>query len=216
MADEIVKVADSEFVISAAEVAGAPVVTTPEICFVGRSNVGKSSALNALLGRRKLARVSNTPGRTRLLNFFRATFILHGRRIELSLCDLPGYGYAKAAKSEVAQWRPMIERYLKERERLAGVVVLLDSRHEPSALDHSLVGWLSALRPILIVATKADKVPKNRLHGVVRGIERQLALPAGTALALSSETGHGLGELRQRLMEIAGGAPDESPGAPAA
>ena len=197
-----VRIATSEFVASASDVTGAPRVELPEICFVGRSNVGKSSALNALLGRRKLARVSRTPGRTRPLNFFTATFLADGARVPVSLCDLPGYGYAKASKAELARWRPMIERYLERRERLCGVVMLVDARHEPSPLDRDMVGWISGRRPLLVVATKSDKLSKHRLFGALRAIERGLGLPAESALALSSETGAGFDELRERLLEI--------------
>src|SRR5579863_9740231 len=153
-----VKVLESDFVISAAVLAGAPPPEHPEICFLGRSNVGKSSAINSLLGRRKLARVSNTPGRTRLLNFFRARLDVNGIREWLSLCDLPAYGYAKAPREEIAGWQKMIEGYLANRPKLSGAIVLVDSRHPPSDLDRSLLDWLAAKhRPVRVVVTKADK-----------------------------------------------------------
>ncbi|MHB8419785.1 MAG: ribosome biogenesis GTP-binding protein YihA/YsxC [Myxococcales bacterium] len=202
-----VRVLDSAFVISAAQIQGAPPATLPEVCFAGRSNVGKSSAINALLGRRKLARVSNTPGRTRLLNFFTARLEVGGVRRALSLCDLPGYGYAKAPREEVARWRSMIEGYLAGRERLCGAVLLVDARHEPSELDRSLVGWLTAeRRPVRVAVTKCDKIGKNQIAAALRGIERALGQPARSAIAFSAASGAGRDELWNAILELAGPA----------
>ena len=178
---------ESSFVISAQELAGAPPDDAPEVCFLGRSNVGKSSMINAILGRRKLARVSNTPGRTRLLNFFKVTVDAGEGKRDLSICDLPGYGYAKVPRSEAARWQPMIERYLEGRKSLAGAVVLLDSRHEPSDADRGVVDWLRQKgRPVLIVATKIDKLSKANRFAALRIIDRGLGLPDGSALAFSA------------------------------
>jgi GTP-binding protein len=199
-----VRVLESDFVISAAVLAGAPPPQHPEICFLGRSNVGKSSAINSLLGRRKLARVSNTPGRTRLLNFFQARLEVEGTREWLSLCDLPGYGYAKAPREEIAGWQKMIEGYLASRPMLCGAIVLVDSRHEPSELDGSLLAWLADKgRSFRVVATKSDKIGRNELGASVRTIERALELPARSAIAYSSETGAGKDELWAAIVKLA-------------
>jgi GTP-binding protein len=199
-----VKVLESDFVISAAVLAGAPLPEHPEICFLGRSNVGKSSAINSLLGRRKLARVSNTPGRTRLLNFFKARLDVDGTREWLSLCDLPGYGYAKAPREEVESWQKMIEGYLANRPRLCGAIVLVDSRHEPSDLDKALLAWLADKgRSFRVVATKADKIGRNQLGASLTTIERQLKLPARSVIAYSSETGAGKEELWAAIVKLA-------------
>lgn len=199
-----VRVLESAFVTSAAALAGAPPGILPEVCFAGRSNVGKSSAINALLGRRKLARVSHTPGRTRLLNFFTARLEVDGEARSLSLCDLPGYGYAKAPREEIARWRGMIEGYLGRRENLKAAVLLVDARHEPSPLDRALLDWMGAQgRPVLAVATKADKVAKNRLHGMVRTLEKQLGLSSGKAIAFSAEAGLGREDLWRAILALA-------------
>jgi GTP-binding protein len=199
-----VRVLESDFVISAAVLAGAPPPEHPEICFLGRSNVGKSSAINSLLGRRKLARVSNTPGRTRLLNFFEARLDVDGTRERLSLCDLPGYGYAKAPREEVASWQKMIEDYLADRPKLCGAIVLVDARHEPSDLDRSLLEWLADKgRPSRVVATKTDKIGRNQLGASLATIEKQLKLPARSVLAYSSETGVGRDELWGVIVKLA-------------
>lgn len=187
----------SEFLTSAAAVGQAPPAELPEVAFVGRSNVGKSSMINALLDRRSLARVSNTPGRTRLLNFFNVELeIGPGQRAKISLCDLPGYGYAKAPREEIARWRPMIEAYLHGRENLRTVVALIDSRHGPSPKDRELFDWLaSAGRPMVVVATKIDKLPKAQRRPQLEAIGHALGTPP--PLSFSSETLEG----REALWE---------------
>ncbi|HWH53779.1 MAG TPA: ribosome biogenesis GTP-binding protein YihA/YsxC, partial [Gemmatimonadaceae bacterium] len=129
-----------------------PEPTLPEVAFAGRSNVGKSSLLNRLVHRKKFARVSNTPGRTREVNFFKVndTFVL---------VDLPGYGYARVSKEKRAEWRPLIEGYLRTSPTLRGIVQLLDARHEPTGDDRGMLDFLAELGvPTIVTVTKTDKL----------------------------------------------------------
>ena len=155
----------------------------PEIAFLGRSNVGKSSLLNSLLRRKGLARTSNTPGRTQCINYFLINESFY-------FVDLPGYGFAKVSKAMRANWGKMAEDYLGNRQELALCVHLVDSRHEPTALDIQLNEWLTFNeKNQLIVATKADKLSNNELAKQLRVIEK--ALPASRLLPYSSQTGRG-------------------------
>src|SRR3954452_7557918 len=152
------KVTSAEFIKSAYKEADWPHDNIPEIAFLGRSNVGKSSLMNALLGVRGLARTSSTPGRTQSLNFF-----LINRQIRF--VDLPGYGYARAPKALKAEWNEAAESYLAKREQLMLSIHLVDSRHDPSKQDLQLHEWLvHHQKPHLIVATKSDKLSKNQLR----------------------------------------------------
>lgn len=163
------KISSVEFVTSATAPSGFPETPLPEIAFVGRSNVGKSSLLNGLVNRRNLARTSSTPGKTRQINFFRVNNACH-------LVDLPGYGYAKVSKSEREAWRRTIESYLVRREQLRLVVSLIDVRHDPTALDCELVNWLESIeRPFIIVLTKADKVKAADVANRQRQISEMFA-----------------------------------------
>src|SRR5499427_4353436 len=151
------KITSAEFLKSAFKQADWPVDSLPEIAFLGRSNVGKSSLINSLLGVRGLARTSSTPGRTQALNFF-----LINRQFRF--VDLPGYGYARAPKALKAQWSTAAEEYLAKREQLVLSIHIVDSRHEPSKQDLQLHEWLvHHQKPHLIVATKSDKLSKNQL-----------------------------------------------------
>jgi GTP-binding protein len=174
-------------VTSAVEPSQFPEAGLPEIAFAGRSNVGKSSLLNALLGRKQLARVSQTPGRTRLLNFFRVT-ASEGPAGELMFVDLPGYGYAKVAKAVQEQWGPMIERYLRHRPSLRGLVLLIDIRRGEEE-ELNLVRWAGELGlGVVAVATKMDKLPRGRRAQAVRAIEARIGVPV---LGCSATTGEG-------------------------
>jgi len=176
----------AKFLKGAADMRHFPVPTVPEIAFVGRSNVGKSSVLNSLVGE-KIARTSSTPGRTRMINFFEI------RRPgkpgpEIIFADLPGYGYAKASRDEVAEWPKFIEPYLGQREALAMCVSLVDAYVPPQQNDTQMIEWLrQSGRPFVVVATKADRLSGNELRNSLRrlqeahGIERLLAYSARTA-----------------------------------
>jgi len=182
------KILNAEFVASATDPAQFPAGGLPEVAFAGRSNVGKSSLLNALLGRKNLARVSRTPGRTRLVNFFRV--VAAGRQgAEFMFVDLPGYGYAKVAKAVQEQWGPMIEGYLSARSALRGVVLLTDVRRgEQEEID--LVRWVHGQGLKLIaVATKVDKLPRGRRVQGIRDLETLLGIPV---IGCSAESGEGL------------------------
>src|SRR5215510_14196419 len=152
------KVKSAKFVKSATSPEHYPRDGKPEIAFIGRSNVGKSSLINSLLGVKGLARTSATPGRTQLINFFLINDAYY-------FVDLPGYGYARVPSEVKKQWGPMIEKYLETRPNLVLSILITDSRHEPTKLDLLMREWLEAKgRPVLIVATKADKLSSNQLR----------------------------------------------------
>jgi GTP-binding protein len=182
------KILNAEFVTSATEPSQFPAGGLPEIAFAGRSNVGKSSLLNALLGRKSLARVSRTPGRTRLLNFFRVV-VADKNGAEFVFVDLPGYGYAKVAKAVREQWGPMIEGYLSARSALRGVVLLTDVRRGEQD-EINLVRWVQEQGLGLIaVATKIDKLPRGQRVQGIRDLESLLDVPV---IGCSAETGEGM------------------------
>lgn len=165
----------------------------PEIAFVGRSNVGKSSLLNALVGRKGMARVSGTPGKTRLMNVFR----LPG----FYLVDLPGYGWAKAAAADRVGFRSLLDGYLSERGGLAGVVWLLDVRHPPSVEDRLVQDLLVRTgRPCLVVLTKTDKFARGRRIEAVRARAADLSLDAEDVLVTSARTGEGIRDLGDSIL----------------
>ena len=177
------KITAAEFVKSAFEKEHWISDGLPEVAFLGRSNVGKSSLLNSLLQRKGLARTSNTPGRTQSINFY---------IINKAFCfvDLPGYGYAKVSKAMRAEWGRIAEEYLSERRYLVLSIHLIDSRHEPTELDRELNEWLRVNKKSFItVATKSDKLSMNQLRKSLNSIEK--LLPGGTVIAYSSKTGRG-------------------------
>lgn len=182
------------FLKSAATRKDFPLDTGREVAFVGRSNSGKSTAVNAVTGARKLARVSKTPGRTQLINFFS----LDGDR---RLVDLPGYGFARVAPEVQARWRRSLEAYLAERASLVGLVVTMDIRRGVTALDEQLLRWLASRRelPVAILLTKADKL--SRSAAIARQRELEAELGVGVELVrFSAVSGEGIGEA-QALIE---------------
>jgi GTP-binding protein len=176
----------------------------PEIAFVGRSNVGKSSLLNALVGRKQLARVSTTPGKTRLLNVFRLP--------PCYFLDLPGYGFARASKPARAAYRELLEGVIARRASLTGVVWLLDVRHPPSREDQTIRELLSETgRPVLAVLTKADKLSRAGLAAARRERAAELGMAADELLATSGRTGLGIEELGESILEAVKGGVQGSP-----
>ncbi|HOU05728.1 MAG TPA: ribosome biogenesis GTP-binding protein YihA/YsxC, partial [Smithellaceae bacterium] len=188
---------------SATQVSQYPLPTLPEIAFAGRSNVGKSSLINALLGRKNLAKTSNTPGRTQLINFFTIND-------KMSFVDLPGYGFAKVARSVKENWGEMIEAYLRQRTNLALVVLILDIRRVPNEDDLSLRDWLDHYRiPYLYVLTKSDKLSNNQSVKQKQIIEKILNVSKEEKLILfSAKTQKGKDDLWKILEKYSNNPTD--------
>lgn len=173
------------FVKSAAKVDQCPSEAMPEVAFAGRSNVGKSSLMNMLLSRKNLVKVSSTPGRTQLLNFFCVNESFH-------LVDLPGYGFAKAPAHVRNNWQALITQYLASRQQLAAVVLLLDVRHLPSPEDYAVLELFREVEvPCLIAVTKSDKLSQQQRSNQVRQIAKALSLHPGDVIPCSANTGLG-------------------------
>lgn len=170
-----------------------PESARPEVSFAGRSNVGKSSLLNKLMYRKGLAKVSSTPGKTATINFYNVD--------GYDFVDLPGYGYAKVAKSEKARWSELIEGYFNQERVFALVVSLIDIRHEATALDLDMVEFLKGSGlPFAIALTKADKLSKQKANQQAAALRKQLALPEGApVLVTSAEKGTGIDDLRKLI-----------------
>lgn len=196
----MIKVLDAQFVTTAVEPKGYPKSVVPEIAFVGRSNVGKSSMINALTGRKKLVRVSNTPGRTRTLNFFDVQLERGRSRETIRLADLPGYGFAKVSKTERKQWQEMIEAYLGNRRELRVVVSIIDAEVGPTADDHEMLTWLTERSPkILVAATKIDRLNKARRKPRIIELAKELEVPLEVVIPFSSVEKLGVDEVWDTL-----------------
>jgi GTP-binding protein len=185
----------TRFLLSALSAAQFPAAGVPEIAFLGRSNVGKSSLLNALVGE-KAAKVSQTPGRTRAINFF--ALLDASERSRMMFADLPGYGYAKISKSISAEWPKFIEPYLQERETLGLCVCLVDSNIPPQPSDVQLLEWLRAAgRGFVVAATKTDRLSGNERTRNLAALKKGLEVEE--ILAVSAKTGAGIRELWMRI-----------------
>jgi len=201
--DDKLVIRNVEFLGGMAERHGwRPESSLPEVAFAGRSNVGKSSLLNSLVRRKSFARVSRTPGRTREINFFRINnaFVL---------VDLPGYGYARVSKEKKAQWRPLIESYLRRTTQLRGIVLLLDIRREPSDDDRAMLDFLAEMEvPTIVALTKMDKLTKAAALKQAADISRALALASEQVIPFSAQTGEGRIELLEAITELVEAVPE--------
>ncbi|MDR7001456.1 ribosome biogenesis GTP-binding protein YihA/YsxC [Neobacillus niacini] len=193
------KVTSADIVISAVKPEQYPETDIPEFALAGRSNVGKSSFINRMLGRKALARISSKPGKTQTLNFFIINEVLH-------FVDVPGYGYAKVSKTERAAWGKMIETYLTSREQLKAVVLIVDLRHPPTQDDMMMYDFLKHYEiPCIIIATKADKIPKGKWQKHLKVTRETLDLDPNDHIVLfSSETGLGKDQVWTLLQSYMG------------
>ncbi len=188
------KITGARFTTSAVKPALYPTGGRPEVAFGGRSNVGKSSLINTLLGRRNLVRTSKTPGLTRKLNFFLINDRFH-------FVDLPGYGYAKVPVQVRKSWEPMVETYLSQRKELAGMVVVVDARRPPTEMDLTLIEYLQSHGiPAIVAATKVDKLSGNQQ--AVRKREAEQVLGSVPLVFFSSQDGRGKNELWKKIMSL--------------
>ena len=182
----------AKFVASYGKVSQIPESTCPEVSFVGRSNVGKSSIMNKLFGRKNLVKVSSTPGKTSNVNFFEADGV--------HFVDLPGYGFAQRSKSERDRWASLIFDFLNMERSFNLVVSLVDIRHDPSKLDHQMIEFLQeGGYPFVVALTKADKLSRNQQAKQLAAIRKQLNVPAEDIIITSSQTGAGIDELKARI-----------------
>lgn len=184
------KVHNVEMIMSAVRPEQYPIEGYPEFALAGRSNVGKSSFINKMIGRKSLARTSSKPGKTQTLNFYKI-------EEQLFFVDVPGYGYAQISKSERAKWGPMIEEYITSREELRAVIQIVDLRHPPSADDCAMYDYLVHFEiPAIVIATKADKIPRGRWEKHKKIVRERLQMRIDDPLVVfSSEKGIGVDEV---------------------
>ncbi len=190
------KIVSAEFMISAVSAEQYPRASLPEFAFVGRSNVGKSSLINSLLNRKKLVKISGTPGKTQMINFFDVNH-------ELVFADLPGYGFAKVPKSVRKKWQGLVEPYLLKRDNLRAVVLIIDIRRKPTDLDLHMQKWLEQYRvDTILVATKTDKLSQAEQSKQLKQIQAAFLDDADKELvAYSSKTQKGRKELWKLLLK---------------
>jgi GTP-binding protein len=184
----------AEFVTSAVNAAGYPQDDLPHIAMVGKSNVGKSSLINALTNRSKLARVSGTPGKTRLINFF----LINDR---FYLVDLPGYGFARVSRTEKEKWGGMMNEYFEDTSRLKCIILIVDIRHNPTEEDKQMAKWIQYYRiPVLLAASKADKLGKTRIKAQIVTVRKLLGFSDKVPIvSYSAVTRQGLKDLLEQL-----------------
>ena len=184
----------AKFEASYGTIAQLPESTTPEVAVAGRSNVGKSSLLNKLLGRKNLVKVSSKPGKTANINFFDVDGI--------RFVDLPGYGFAQVSKAEKERWANLISGYFNQERSFNLVISLVDIRHEAQKLDVEMIGFLhEAGLPCLVALTKADKLSRGKQNQQAALLSRQLDVPRDQMVITSAETGQGIDELKRRIAE---------------
>lgn len=188
----------SQFITSAPSIDDCPPPTLPEFCFAGRSNVGKSSLINKLTNRKRLARISNTPGKTQQMNYYLIDESFY-------LVDLPGFGFAKVPEKERLKWGKDIKQYLLMRETIELILHLVDSRHPPTALDEEFFYWMASNnKPFGVLLTKSDKLSANKLKGSITRCSHILSdmnieVPI---VACSAESGHGINEIQSLILEF--------------
>ena len=190
------KVKSAKFVKSAVKTGQYPEAALAEIAFAGRSNVGKSSLINTLVGRKNLVKTSGTPGKTRLINFFLINDSIY-------FVDLPGYGYARVSAKERMKWGPMVEAYLRDRPSLKGVVMLCDIRRGPEAEEEELAEFLNHIGvPFVLIFTKADKLSKNKQNARMKTLRKDLDLDDADVICFSAKTRQGFEPAWQRIEDF--------------
>lgn len=206
----MISIVESKFIKSAVKPADYYPTPYIEIAVVGKSNVGKSSLINTLLNRRGLAKVSSTPGKTRLINFFEVRMKMVSEVMEngpvegyFSLADLPGYGFAKVSANEREKWRRMVNEYFRSRESLRAVLVLVDIRHRADPKDIAMFNMLEQYQiPYAAVATKADKIPGNKIKTAAAALARDFKIDSNHIIPFSSLKKNGLPELLYLIEQI--------------
>lgn len=195
----------AEFVLSVARIDQLPDERLPEIALAGRSNVGKSSMINTLVGKPGLARTSNTPGRTQTLNYYRIT-PADSKGKPFFIVDMPGYGFAAINQGKRAEWGDLMEQYASTRPQLCGIMQLIDLRHPPQPLDHDMSQWLQEHEHnYLVVGTKADKVSKSKVPELMLQAAEKLNIDSRDTLAFSAQTGLNKDQLWRWVMDTAQG-----------
>ena len=193
-------VLDAQFIAGATAIGQLPAPTFAEVAFAGRSNVGKSSLINSLVGRKRLVRTSSAPGCTRAINIFRARLRTERGEAHLDLVDLPGYGYAQRSKAERRSWGPLIEGFFRERPGLRGAVVIVDVRRGVEDDDLQLIEFLESVEVTpIVVATKIDKLPASKRKPTLAALEKRLGR---RVMAFSSVTGDGKEQLWRKLLAV--------------
>jgi GTP-binding protein len=198
----VLKIIDASFLTTSVAPDGYPGDGLLEAAVAGRSNVGKSSMINALAARRKLARTSKTPGRTRALNFYRIEVEQDGARRRVRLVDLPGYGFARVSKAEHQRWEEMVSTYLHQREQLRLVIGLVDAEVGATPADEQMLSYIRAAgQPILLVATKVDRLSKAKIKPKLLALSQQLQLPLDRIFPFSATLRTGVEEVWRAVLE---------------